>query len=79
VEGRQIVTAYSFVVAFTLPRGQPWNSVEQEAAAASLRIVLTREWIDKLGGADGPVDVAVREVTPGTGKLTRGEWGINGI
>ena len=62
---------YGVVIAFQLA---PAADRQPETLREELAVV-----IESMYDVEGPVSVAVREVTPGIGKLTRGEWGANGV
>ena len=65
------MTRYGVVIAFHLA---PAVERQPETLREELAVV-----IESMYDVEGPVSVAVREVTPTTGKLTRGEWGAHGV
>jgi hypothetical protein len=74
----QPMTRYGIVIAVELTRTHPLDPDELATAQAALRIT-TRAEVERHGRVEGLVDVAVREVVPGTGKVTDGAWGAHGI
>jgi hypothetical protein len=72
------VTRYGIVVAVQLTCTQPLTPDDLGVLRTILQTI-TRAELEHHGRVEGPVDVAVREVTPGTGKLTSGQWGSHGI
>lgn len=69
---------YGVVVAFPLRSHHPQPDLQRLLQDAILAL-LGHLAIDGHGNTDGVVDVAVHEITPGTGNLTSGQWGNHGI
>jgi hypothetical protein len=65
------VISYGVVIAFQLA---PTADRQPDSLRDELAVV-----IESMYDVEGPVSVAVREVTPGTGKVTSGQWGAHGI
>ena len=70
------MTRYGIVVAYRVADAPIFFPADH---ADDLTEEIGRLVEDRGGMLEGPVDVAVRESTLGTGKLTSGQWGSHGI